>query len=86
MDGSTGATITITSPVSRVYTVVRKGDVDADNDVDGTDSTKIKNTVLCQDTITDTAKQAAADFNHDGVIDGFDYNYMALYTNGVVSD
>ncbi|MCR4593427.1 MAG: hypothetical protein K5761_00030 [Clostridiales bacterium] len=82
---TTGATVTITSPVNRTYTVVRWGDVNADNNVNATDKNIIRNAALCQSTISGTANNAAADFNHDGVVDGFDAVYMELYLNNAVS-
>ena len=82
---TTGATVTITSPVNRTYTVARWGDVNADNNVNATDKNIVRNAALCQSTISGTAKNAAADFNHDGVIDGFDAIYMELYLNNAVS-
>ena len=82
---TTGATVTITSPVSRTYTVARWGDINADNNVNTTDKNLVRSAALCQSTISGTAKNAAADFNHDGVIDGFDAVYMELYLNNAVS-
>ncbi len=82
---TTGATLNITSPVSRTYTVIRWGDVDANNSVNNTDAALIKNHVLGSSSINDTNGQGAADFNHDGVVDGYDYIYMELYLNDAVS-
>ncbi|MCR4593547.1 MAG: hypothetical protein K5761_00640 [Clostridiales bacterium] len=84
---TTGATVTITSPVNRTYTVARWGDVNADNNVNDMDKDLIKGVVLCEEnvTISGIAEVAAADFNHDGVIDGFDAVYMELYLNKAVS-
>lgn len=82
---STGETVKITSPVSRTYTIVRRGDVDKNNLVNATDYEQVLNIVMCQQAEYSNAAQfAAADMNGDGVIDGFDAVYLDLYYNGVV--
>ncbi|MCR4593548.1 MAG: hypothetical protein K5761_00645 [Clostridiales bacterium] len=85
---STGATVKITNlkkSESRKYTVSRWGDINSDNQVDNTDYDMILNAASGHSEIQNQAQFDAADFNHDGVIDGFDANYMELYLNGEVS-
>lgn len=82
---TTGGTVKITSPVSRTYTIVRRGDVDKNNAVNAADYEQVLNIVMCQQAEYSNAAQfAAADMNGDGVIDGFDAIYLDLYYNGVV--
>lgn len=82
---TTGGTVKITSPVSRTYTIVRRGDVDKNNAVNAADYEQVLNIVMCQQAEYSNAAQfAAADMNGDGVIDGFDAVYLDLYCNGVV--
>ena len=85
---STGATVRITNlkkSETRKYTVSRWGDINSDNQVDSTDYDMILNATSGHSEIQNQAQFDAADFNHDGVIDGFDANYMELYLNGEVS-
>lgn len=82
---TTGGTVNITSPVSKTYTIVRRGDVDKTNTVNATDYNAVRDIVMCkQTTYTDKAQFAAADMNGDGVIDAFDAIYLDLYYRGLV--
>lgn len=82
---TTGGKVTITSPVSRAYTIVRRGDVDKTNSVNKTDYEIVRDIAMHKrEEYTDTAQFAAADMNGDGVIDAFDAIYLDLYYNGVV--
>ncbi len=82
---TTGGTVKITKPVSKTYTIVRRGDVDKNNAVNAADYEQVLNIVMCQQAEYSNAAQfAAADMNGDGVIDGFDAIYLDLYYNGVV--
>lgn len=82
---TTGGTVTVTSPVSKTYTIVRRGDVDKTNTVNATDYNAVRDIVMCkQTTYTDKAQLAAADMNGDGVIDAFDAIYLDLYYRGLV--
>lgn len=77
---TTGGKVNITSPVSRTYTIVRKGDVNKSNTVDETDYYDVRDVVRCKKPIyTDKAQFAAADINSDGVIDAFDAIELDLY-------
>lgn len=81
-DTTTGAVISITSPVSKTYTVVRKGDVNKDNKVNESDYNEVRSIVQCErPKYTDKAQLAAADINGDGVIDVFDVIELDLYYN-----
>lgn len=82
---TTGGTIKLTSPVSRTYSIVRRGDVNKDNAVNAADYEQVISIVMCEQAEYKNAAQfAAADMNGDGVIDGFDAVYLDLYCNGVV--
>lgn len=82
---TTGGKVTVTSPVSKTYTIVRRGDVDKTNTVDSTDYKIICDIVMCERAeYTDAAQFAAADMNGDGVIDAFDVIYLDLYYRGLV--
>ena len=62
---------------------MRWGDVDANNTVNNVDYNLIKAVVGGTGTIADnTPKEAAADFDGDGVIDALDLYYMDMYLNG----
>lgn len=83
---TTGGTVTITSPVTRTYTIVRRGDVDCSNTVNTNDINEVRSIAQYEKaTYTNEAQFAAADMNGDGIIDGFDAIYLDLYYNGVVS-
>ncbi len=85
---TTGATVKISNTVkaeSKKYTVSRWGDVNSDNSVDMDDYDLIIAAVEGDNVISDKSQFDAADFNHDGVIDGFDALYMECYLNGEVS-
>lgn len=82
---TTGGTVTVTSPISRTYTIVRRGDVDKTNTVNSTDYTIVRDIAMHNRAeYTDTAQFAAADMNGDGVIDAFDAIYLDLYYRGLV--
>lgn len=83
---TTGATVTITSPVSQIYKVVRWADVNADNSVNTVDYSIIKSYIANDPDAralldNNTEKFNAADINQDGVIDGFDMFYVNRYVN-----
>lgn len=81
---TTGGTVTVTSPVQKTYTIVRRGDVDKTNSVNATDYNAVRDIVMCkQAAYTDKAQFAAADMNGDGVIDAFDAIYLDLYYRGL---
>lgn len=81
---TTGGKVIITSPVSRVYTIVRFGDVNKDNQVNSTDYAEVRNIVICQKApYSDSAQFAAADVNGDGVIDAFDAIQIDCELHGV---
>ena len=70
---TTGGKVNITSPVEKVYTIVRIGDVNKDNSVNVSDRSEIKDITLCKkEAYKDSAQFAAADINGDGSIDAFD--------------
>ncbi len=82
---TTGGTVKITSPVSRIYTIVRRGDVDKSNAVNAADYNEVRKIAMCEQAEYSNAAQfAAADMNGDGVIDGFDAIYLDLYYRGLV--
>ncbi len=84
--GTTGRVLTFTkddTSVSKSYTVVIRGDINASNTVNTTDYTIMKK--VCSATYKvdeNTAKFYAGDMNQDGAIDGFDAIAHELYTNG----
>lgn len=80
---TTGATVTVKNgSLTRVYTVSRFRDVDANGSSNTTDYNKMKAVVAGTGTITEnSANYAAGDFDGDGVIDGFDLYYMDMYLN-----
>ena len=82
---TTGGTVTVTSPISRTYTIVRRGDVNKTNTVDSTDYEIVRDIAMHNRAeYTDKAQFAAADMNGDGVIDAFDVIYLDLYYRGKV--
>jgi len=78
---TTGGTLTVTSPVSVEYILVRWGDVNADGETDLTDNALIEEAVAQDAEFADEACFNAADYNQDGVIDAFDMFYADLYVN-----
>lgn len=81
---TTGGKVIITSPVSRIYTIVRFGDVNKDNQVNSADYAEVRNIVICQKSpYSDSAQFAAADVNGDGVIDAFDAIQIDCELHGV---
>lgn len=78
---TTGGTLTITSPVSTQYTLVRWGDVNADGKTDFTDNALIEEAAIQEAEFTNEACFNAADYNQDGVIDVFDMFYADRYVN-----
>jgi len=82
---TTGANahITTVGAKDRDYTVIRWGDINADDSVDASDYAEIKSVIEGTGEITDgTAPFCAADFDGDGVVDGFDLYYLDMYLNG----
>ena len=83
---TTGGSVTInnTNSGTKKYTVVRWGDVNADNAVNRNgDYNKMKNVVSGTDSLADgSANFRAADFDGDGAVDAFDMYYMDMYLNG----
>ena len=63
----------------RIYKVVRWGDVDSSNSVDGTDVSLLNGAAGLQNSLSDECQYAAGDLNEDGVVDGFDAIYLQLY-------
>lgn len=83
---TTGGKVTITSPVSMVYTIVRLGDVNKDNSVNDTDYSNVRDVVTCKTGVyTDKVQFAAADVNGDGVIDAFDAIQIDCEINGITN-
>lgn len=82
---TTGGTVNITKPVSRTYTIVRRGDVDKSNTVNATDYNEVRSVAMYRKEVyKDEAQFAAADMNGDGVVDAFDAIYLDLYYRGLV--
>lgn len=82
---TTGGKVSITNPVSTIYTIVRHGDVNRDNKVDLSDYNAVRNIAMCQqESYSDKAQFAAADMNGDGIIDAFDAIYLDLYYQDLV--
>lgn len=82
---TTGANAHITTVGAKYkdYTVIRWGDINADDSVDASDYAEIKSVIEGSGEITDgTAPFFAADFDGDGVVDGFDLYYLDMYLNG----
>ena len=66
------------------YTLVRRGDINADNSTNRTDYNIVKNTLSgTQDLTAGSASEAAGDMNSDGVVDAFDAALLDLYLNDV---
>ena len=83
---TTGGKVNITSPVSRVYTIVRLGDVNKDNSVNDTDYSDVRDVVTCKtDVYTDKVQFAAADVNGDGTIDAFDAIQIDCEMHGITN-
>ena len=86
--GTTGRVLTFTksdTSVSKSYTVVIRGDVNASNTLNTTDYTIMKKVCSANYKIDEnTAKYYAGDMNQDGAIDGFDAIAHQLYTNGTL--
>lgn len=84
--GTTGRVLTFTkdaTSVSKSYTVVIRGDINASNTVNSTDYTVMKKVCSATYKVDDnTAKFYAGDMNQDGAIDGFDAIAHELYTDG----
>ncbi len=83
-EATTGATVTVNNGgLTKVYTAVRRGDVDADDLVNATDYGKMKNTVSGSDSglTENTAGYWAGDFDDDGSVDAFDLFWMDMYLN-----
>ena len=82
---TTGATVTVKNGgLTKVYNAVRRGDVDANNSVNSTDYSRMKNTVSGSGSglTENTAGYWAGDFDDDGALDAFDLYYMDMYLNG----
>ncbi len=82
---TTGATVTVKNGgLTKVYNAVRRGDVDANNSVNTTDYSRMKNTVSGTGSglTENTAGYWAGDFDDDGSLDAFDLYYMDMYLNG----
>lgn len=78
---TTGATVSITNTNSsaKTYTVVRWGDITADNQVNNNDYLRAKTVLQGTYNLNSEAKLAAGDFNGDGVIDAFDMFHLDKY-------
>ncbi|MBE6828203.1 MAG: hypothetical protein E7514_06285 [Ruminococcaceae bacterium] len=83
---TTGGSVTVNNNISglRTYGVVRWGDVDSSNTVDGADYETVLRTAAADNVISDPLQLAAGDLNEDGVIDGFDAVYLDLYINDAI--
>ena len=82
---TTGATVTVTTlnTKDKNYTVIRWGDINADDSVDTADYRELYSVIEGTGEITeDTANYYAGDFDGDGTIDAFDLYYMDMYLNG----
>ena len=82
---TTGGTVSYSgSQGSGSYTLVRRGDINADNSTNRTDYNIVKNTLSgTQDLTAGSASEAAGDMNSDGVVDAFDAALLDLYLNDV---
>lgn len=79
---TTGGTVSITSPVTKTYTIVRYGDVNKDNAVNATDCNAVRSIAMHQTaSYQNKAQFAAADMNGDGVIDAFDAIALDVQVN-----
>lgn len=82
---TTGDTLSYSgSQGSGTYTLVRRGDINADNVANSTDYAIVMET-LCgtRDLAAGSAYEAAGDMNGDGVVDAFDVALLDLYLNDV---
>lgn len=79
----TGAELTLTkdnTAISRNYTVVMRGDINATDTVTTDDYNLVVSTATAKNQVTkDTAKFYAGDMTQDGAIDGFDAIALELY-------
>ena len=82
---TTGGTVSYSgSQGSGSYTLVRRGDINADNSTNRTDYNIVKNTLSGTSNLTaGSASEAAGDMNSDGVVDAFDAALLDLYLNDV---
>ena len=82
---TTGGTVSYSgSQGSGSYTLVRRGDINADNSTNRTDYNIVKNTLSGpRDLTAGSASEAAGDMNSDGVVDAFDAALLDLYLNDV---
>lgn len=82
---TTGGTVSYSgSQGSGTYTLVRRGDINADNSTNRTDYNIIKDTLSgTRDLTAGSASEAAGDMNGDGVVDAFDAALLDLYLNDV---
>lgn len=82
---TTGGTVSYSgSQGSGSYTLVRRGDINADNSTNRTDYSIVKNTLSGTSNLTaGSASEAAGDMNSDGVVDAFDAALLDLYLNDV---
>lgn len=82
---TTGGTVSYSgSQGSGSYTLVRRGDINADNSTNRTDYNIVKNTLSGTSSLTaGSASEAAGDMNGDGVVDAFDAALLDLYLNDV---
>lgn len=84
---TTGASVTITTVNDKTkdYTVIRWGDINADNSVDSDDYSEIHSVLDGSGEIVgETPSFYAADFYGDGVIDAFDLYYLDAYLNDCI--
>lgn len=82
---TTGGTVSYSgSQGSGSYTLVRRGDINADNSTNRTDYNIVKSTLSGTSSLTaGSASEAAGDMNSDGVVDAFDAALLDLYLNDV---
>lgn len=82
--GTTTSTMTVSDgTTTKTYLVAMRGDVDASNDVNAADYTRMTEICATTATVEDaSAKFYAGDMNQDGAIDGFDAIAHDLYTKG----
>lgn len=82
---TTGDTLSYSgSQGSGTYTLVRRGDINADNVANSTDYAMVKETLSgTRDLAAGSAYEAAGDMNGDGVVDAFDAALLDLYLNDI---
>lgn len=82
---TTGATVSYScSEGTGTYTLVRRGDINADNSTSRTDYNMVKETLSgTRELAAGSASEAAADLNGDGVVDAFDAALLDLYLNDI---